>query len=205
MNMLGMSPARGDVIILLVLSSGMRRDRTRAIAPDEACVASGTKFRCQIDRGAGRHNGVVQDEQGNIRWRYGIRNNASGRSPGNPFNKPDFVVAEPDGKEEVVIRRATFIPSVFNILEARTIIGRIRMRSMFRNKYAIDIDGINAWTFRMPLFTVRFRGDSSAGTEIWVVVGPSKMEWNILLKAGVKESPLVGALAFIHNEWWNYS
>jgi hypothetical protein len=79
------------------------------------------------------------------------------------------------------------------------------MRSMFRNKYSIDIVGLNSWTLRMPLFTVRFCGDSRAGSEIWVVVGPSKMEWNILIKAGIEERPLVAALAFIHNEWWNYS
>jgi len=77
------------------------------------------------------------------------------------------------------------------------------MRSMFRNKYSVSIAGVNSWTFRMRLFTIRFYGVSSAGAEIWVVVGPSKMEWNILIKAGVKERPLVAALAFIHTEWWN--
>jgi hypothetical protein len=56
----------------------------------------------------------------------------------------------------------------------------------------------------MPLFTIRFYGFSSAGPEIWVRVGRSKMEWNILIKAGVEEQPLVAALAFIHTEWWNY-
>jgi hypothetical protein len=146
----------------------------------------------------------VRDEQGIIRWRYAFRENASGRGSGNPFNKPDFVIAGPDSKHEVIVRRASFIPPVFNIVEAGRIIGTIRMRSMFRNKYSISIDGVNLWTFRMPLFTTGFYGVSSAGAEIWVVVGPSKMEWYILIRAGVKEWPLVAALAFIHNEWWNY-
>jgi len=182
----------------------MWRSRTRAIAPNEECVARGTKFLCQIDPGADGHSGAVLDEQSIVRWRYAIRNNAPGRVPGNPFNKPDFVIAEPDAKDEVIIRRASFIPSVFNIIEAGRVIGRIGMRSMFRNKYSVSIEGVNSWTFRMPLFTIRFYGVSSAGAEIWVVVGPSKMEWNILIKAGVKERPLVAALAFIHTEWWNY-
>jgi hypothetical protein len=56
----------------------------------------------------------------------------------------------------------------------------------------------------MPLFTVRFWGESRSGAEIWVVVGPSKMEWTILIKPGVNDRLLVPALAFIHNEWWNY-
>ena len=183
----------------------MWRNSTRAIAPNKECIARGTKFHCQIERGADSQSGAVRNEQGIIRWRYGIRNNASGRRPGNPFNKPDFIIVDPDANDELTIRRASFAPSVFNIIEAGRVIGRIRVRSMFRNKYSIDIDGMNSWTLRMPLFAVRFWGECGAGAEIWVVVGPSKMEWNILIKTGVREQPLVPALAFIHNEWWNYS
>ena len=50
----------------------MRRNRIRAVAPDEMCVAHGTKFRCQIDWGVDGHNGAVLDEKGAIRWRYAI-------------------------------------------------------------------------------------------------------------------------------------
>ena len=183
----------------------MWRNRTRDIAPNEECVARGTKLLCQIDRGAAAHSGTVRDEHGIIRWRYAFRKNASGRGSENPFNKPDFVIADPDAKDEVIIRRASFIPPVFSIREAERSIGRIRMRSLFRNKYSIEIEGVGSWMFRMPLFTIRFYGVSSAGAEIWVIVGPSKMQWNILLRPGVKEWPLLAALAFIHNEWWNYS
>ena len=157
----------------------MQRNRTRAVAPDGECIAQDHKFLGQIDRGMDGHSGAVMDEQGVIRWRYGIRKTPPLAAWGNPFNKPDFVIADPDGRDEVVIRRASFIPSVFNIMAADRVIGTVRMRSMFRNKYAIEIDGVNSWTFRMPLFTVRFFGDSSAGVEIWVAVGPSKMEWNM--------------------------
>ena len=79
------------------------------------------------------------------------------------------------------------------------------MRSLFRIKYSIDIQGAGSWTFRLPLFTVQFRGDSQAGTDVWVIVGPSKMEWNILIRPGTNDLRLLAALAFIHNEWWNYS
>jgi hypothetical protein len=99
----------------------------------------------------------------------------------------------------------SFIPSFFDIMEKDDVIGRIGMRSILRIKYSIEINGAGSWTFRLPLFTVRFRGDSQTGTDIWVLVGPSKMEWNILLRCGVGDRHLVAALAFIHNEWWNYS
>jgi len=102
----------------------MWRKRTRAFAPDEDCVARSTKFRCQIDRAADGHNGAVQDEQCIIRWRYGIRNNASGRSTENPFNKPDFVIAGPDAEDEVIIRMASFIPTVIGAICAWLLIRR---------------------------------------------------------------------------------
>ena len=54
-------------------------NRTRAIAPNEEWVASGTKLPCQIDRGAAGRSGTVRDEKGVIRWRYAFRKNASGR------------------------------------------------------------------------------------------------------------------------------
>lgn len=182
----------------------MQRNRTRAAAPDEECIAHGHKFLCQIDRGMDGHCGAIMDEHGVIRWRYGIRKNASARRLGNPFNKPDFVMTDPDGRDEIVIRRASFIPPVFSIIEAGRVVGRVRMRSLFRNKYAIEIDRVNSWTFRMPLFTIRFFGDSSAGVEIWVAVGPSKKDWNVLIKRDAMAWPLLAALAFIHVESWNY-
>jgi hypothetical protein len=189
----------------------MWRNRTRDIAPNEECIARGTKRFCQIDRTVAIRNlwlrprsGTVYDELGMIRWRYAFRRNPSGWGSGNPFNKPDFVIADPDAKDEVIIRRVSFIPPVFSIRQAERSIGRIRMRSWF-NKYSIEIEGEGSWVFRMPLFSTRFYGVSSAGPEIWVVVGPSKMEWNILLKPGVKEWPLLAALAFIHDECWHYA
>ena len=56
----------------------------------------------------------------------------------------------------------------------------------------------------MPLFTIRFFGDSRSGPEICVAVGPSKMEWRVLIKRDTSEWPLLAALAFIHVEAWNY-
>ncbi|HTM41467.1 MAG TPA: hypothetical protein VL177_11170, partial [Terriglobales bacterium] len=90
------------------------------------------------------------------------------------------------------------------LLEAGKTVGRVKMCSLLRNKYAIELDGINAWTLRMPLFTLHFFGTSKADTDIWVAVGPSKMEWSVLIKRSTSEWPLLAALAFIHVEAWNY-
>ena len=183
----------------------MAHPRTTATAPNEECIAHGIKCCCQIERGGRGRDGKVWDEKGTVRWRYGVRDHPSARGRGNPFNKPEFVFAEVDGAAELVIRRASFVPSVFQISDGDKVTSRIRMVSLLRIKYVIEVDGVNSWVFRMPLFTVRFRGDSATGTDIWVVVGPSKMEWNILLRPGISDRPLLSALSFIHNEWWNYS
>jgi len=164
----------------------------------------GEQFFCsEVDR-TGRSYRHSPGHQGVSQWRYAFRKNASGRLPRNLFNKPDFVVAEPDAKDELIIRRASFIPPVFNIIEAGRIIGAVKMRSFSRNQYSISVGGTNLWIFRMPLFTIRFYGESSGVPEIWIVVGPSETEGIILMKEGAKERPLVAALAFIHNERWHY-
>ena len=179
-------------------------NRTKAVAPNEEDVARGTKLFCQIDRDRCR-SGTLQNEQAIVRWRYAFHKNANDRSWKNPFKKPDFVIADSDAKNEVVIRRASFIPPVFDIRLAERMIGKIRLRSPFRNRYSIEIDGVGAWMFRMPLFTIAFYGVSGACADIWVRVGPSQREWSVLLRTGVNEWPLVAALAFIHNERWHYS
>jgi len=176
--------------------------KRKTTIPDEACIAAGTKLLCQIHRGAYR-SGELRDEHGNIRGgfeRSGILAHWGFR---NPFKKADFVVVEPDGRK-LAIRRLSFIPPAFNIIEAERAIGGIKMIGLFRNKYSISIEGVESWTFRMPLFTIFFFGESSAGAEIWVQVGPSEREWNILIKHGPNTTGLVAALAFIHNERYFY-
>jgi hypothetical protein len=182
----------------------MQSTKGKAVIPDEECIEHGTKLLSQIHRGASSRDGEMRDELDNVRYRYERRASRFGWGFGNPFRKPDFVLSEPSDKEETIIRRVSFVPPVFNIVEASAVIGTIRMLSMFRNKYSISIDGVKSWTFRMPLFTVLFFGESDAGAEIWVRVGPSVREWNILIKPGITRRPLIAALAFIHHERYFY-
>jgi hypothetical protein len=94
----------------------MSRPPSKSIAPDPECVARGAKYFCQIDRGDRNRSGKIYDEQGVLRWRYGVRSNPSRHEQGNPFNKPAFVIADADGQAESVIRRVSFIPSFFDII-----------------------------------------------------------------------------------------
>lgn len=181
----------------------MSRLRTPSTAPDEECIENGSKYWSQIDREGPGRSGTVWDEQAVACWRYRVRSNPVGRGWGNPFNKPDFAITDADGQAELVIRRVSFVPSVFHILHGNHVTGQIRRCSVLRNKYAVDIHGVNSWTFQMPLFTLQFYGDSETGTDIWVAVGPSKMDWKILIRPGVSDHQLVAALVFIHTEWWN--
>jgi hypothetical protein len=182
-------------------------NRIKVASPDKECLAQGAKYICQIERGGKGRNGFVRDEQGVIRWRYGTRENwPLGRWMENPFGKLDFVVsAKGEPRDELVIRRISFVPSIFKIMEAGNPVGTIRMRSFLWMEYAIEIQGAESLIFRLPLFTVRFWGRSAGGTVVWALIGPSKMQWNVVIRPGLGSRKLMAALAFIHNEWWNYS
>lgn len=175
------------------------------MSPDENCIERGAKFVCVIDRDGRNRSGKIFDEHGSIRWQYDAVRNPEGRNWRNPLNKPDFVFTNPAGHAEILIRRMSFVPSVFQILEGTNSIGRVSLQGLLGIKYRILLDGYGTSTFRLPLFTVRFGGDTDNGPSIWVVVGPSKMQWNVLLKPGTNDRGLVVSLAFIHNQWWNYS
>jgi hypothetical protein len=173
-----------------------------AIAPDFGGLEEGTKLICQIDQG-GHRCGDIRDDTGFLRWRYASCRNAERWSLKNPFSKWDFVVVEAHTNTEIIIRRASFIPPVFKIIEANRVVGSIRLLSLLRNRYSITISGIT-WTFCMPLFTILFYANSRDGTEMWVEVGPTERQWNILVEPGVAQARLIAALAFIHNERYSY-
>jgi len=124
----------------------MWRNRSRAIGPDDDCIENGTKLLCEIYAGYSRRGGEMRDEVDNVRWQY-RRNNAAVRwRLRHPLKRPDFFVTELNTKDEVIIRRASYIPSVFYIIEGGRTVGTIRMLRILRNKYSISIDGVKTWT-----------------------------------------------------------
>lgn len=172
-----------------------------AVAPDVFRAHHGAGYTCLMDAKARNRSGKVFDEHGVLRWQYRFRTNAEGRTRRNPLNKPDFIFADTNGRGEVVIRRTSLIPSCFDVLEGNDVIGRIAQRGLLGLKYVIRITGFHDWTFRISLCSLRFFGHSRSGTDICVVVGPSKMQWNILLRPGGATREFLAALAFIHSQW----
>lgn len=177
-------------------------------APDEELVKQGRQVFFAIDRKSPQHSeGDILDSEGTRLWRYRRSGNRPRFSVANPVGKPDFVVSDASDRQVCVIRRQSFFPSRFLILDSDSErpVGTISLCSILRNRYRIAIDGAKTWTFRLTLFTVFFWGDADGEPSVWVRVGPSKMEWSVLVKPGIVATPLTFALAFIHNEWWNYS
>jgi hypothetical protein len=91
-------------------------------------------------------------------------------------------------------------PSVFNLLEDGKLIGKVRMSSVLRNRYSIELDGWKSWTFHMPLYSIYFSGQSTTGTEVWIAIGPRENQWNILLAPRLPDRTCAAILAFIHND-----
>lgn len=178
---------------------------TRSIsAPNEATVATGGKYFFVLDVENRCRTGKLWNEKGEIVWHYAPRRNHLGYTLGNPFKKYDFVVFDNNELPTVAIRRTSFVPSRFDILADDLVVGQIAMASPLLNRYRIDIDGLPTCDFRMPLFTVYFYGRCNDDTRVWVVVGPSKMQWNVLTESALNDVRLLAALAFIHNQWYNY-
>ena len=178
--------------------------RTAVIVPDEDTVEQGAKYVFVMDVENRSRTGKIWNEHGEVEWHYGPQRNPLRYSLHNPFNKPDFVVFDPNERSVVTIRRTSFVPSRFQVLEREHVVGNIAMRSPLLNKYMVEIDGIETCIFRMPLFTGCFHGQVSDATGIWVVVGPSKMQWSVLARLDLDDVRLLSSLAFIHNQWFNY-
>ena len=145
-----------------------------------------------------RHPGIPEA-------RFAPYPNRSAYSPLNVCGKPDLVLSDPAGGEVLRFRRLSRIPPAFAILGRAGVLGQVKRRSPLRTKYLIKIGTGTSWDFEMPLFSVTSRGTSDAGSSLWVRVGPGKQQWNIVLQPTDDSIILLGALSFIHREWWCYS
>jgi hypothetical protein len=184
--------------------TAMNPVRLRFTAPDDAQVQRGNQYIFDIEN-TPETRGVILAKPGITRWRYETQPKRSVYSPLNLLRKPDFVLSDPQGKEILRVVRETRFPPRFKIVERGQTVGNVALRSILRNKYSIQFDGGPRWLFRMTLFTVYFPGVSSAGTRVWVRVGPSKRQWNLLVEPEADSVYLLAGLAFIHREWWCYS
>ena len=178
--------------------------RKRYYYPTEEQITTGNAYITEISWESDYSGEVyrIYEEENELCWKFGTVPKRSPHSLLNLLNRPIFVVSNPDGEEMLQIRRSNlFIPS-FEIIEGGNSVGRIRMASVLRNKFSVDITGLGSWLIHMPLFTIYFGGYTSEGTNLWIAVGPSKRQWNILLEPNMDNFRLLASLSFIHRQWW---
>ena len=173
--------------------------------PDQNTIDCGVKYFFTIDRENRNQTGKIWNEKSAIAWQYGLNCNRPRFSFSNPLCKRDFILTEMNDHAVVVIRRTSFLPSRFQILVADQYAGKIESRGFLLNQYKIQLADLPEVVFQMPLFNTLFHGQSKAGGRIWARVGPSKKEWGVLAQPQLDDFRLLAALAFIHNQWFNFS
>lgn len=179
---------------------------TRITPPSEEVIERGVKFSTGISHHPAAPVCFVPESAGaGFDGTLGPDPSRSAHSPVNLLRKPDVVLRDATWSEVLRIVRRSRWPARFELLQAGRVVGSVERKGLFRNRYVIGLAGGSTWVFRMPLFTICFWGVSERGERLWVQVGPSKQQWNFLLEPGADDLRLIGALAFIHREWWCYS
>src|SRR5687768_6716531 len=166
--------------------------------PTHDQIERGVPYLLQLGWGLGYPGWIFAEAEpgtATVRWHCRTEPCRSNFSPLSLIRKPDFVLLDHEEREVLRIRRNTRFPPRFNIIHIGEVVGTIGLRSILQNKYAINLKAGPKWIFRMPLFTLHFYGVSSSNARVWVVVGPSKMEWTLLTEAGANDVRLLAGLA----------
>lgn len=174
-------------------------------APSADTIATGAKYVTLIDRDASRSDGCVYDADGTLRWYYTHQQKQHSSLLSTSF--PGTTTGFYDKLDNLVGRvlRSSLLPIRFQLSVADSSVGSIHLQSVLLNRYAITIGGHNHYTVHMPLFRLQFYVLHKETTAAWIMVGPGKRQWNILLSPSVADEPLVLALAFVHLRWYNFS
>lgn len=177
--------------------------RTTSPPPDET-RENGAKYYSIVSWDGSQPNEVLDDSDV-LRWRCELSPPRPPLSLLNLYRKPEYQVLTPKGHKLLTIRRIKRLPATFEMSDGDAIVGTIQLRSILRNKFKVCLSNGDEWTIRMPLFTVYFWAESTAGSRVWILVGPSVMRWNILVEPGIDNAHLVPALTFVQREWCVYS
>ena len=178
----------------------------RSVTPNPEEFVRGAHYYFEIGNTSDAPGWIfAEPETASFRLHYRTEPRRSAYSPSNLFRKPDFLVLDHQNQEVLRISRYTRVPACFNIIQNGEVVGTIGLRSLLRNKYSLELKDGPTWTFRMPLFTIQFDGESNANSRVWVRLCPSKRQWNLLTQVGADDLRLLAGLAFIHREWWCYS
>jgi hypothetical protein len=171
--------------------------------PDANDQLHGEKFRLVLENTLD-FAGSVTDDSGQVLLRYAMDPAQSPYSLLNLFRKTDFVVSNADGVELLRIRRRRSVFPYFELVEHKTVVGTIQCRNFSGTAYTMTLPEQSQWSVRMPSFSLSFWAESSSGAHLWILVGPSKRQWNVLFQPGVNSLPCIAGLAFIHRRWWCY-
>ncbi len=153
-------------------------------------------FKCSYEG-----NGKIFASNGEGLWRVETQHfGGQRRYPYGLVRLPDFVVYGKDNKEAFRVKlERKWALAQFVMLENGSPVCTIKLRSLLRNKYTLAFVNGQHWVFKMPLFTVIFRGRSDSGKEIRVRLWSHNI-WYVLIDPAADNPQLVAALAFIHRE-----
>jgi len=195
------SLATAEVLVRIQTLRSMRK----APKPDD--IERAAVYGLVLDGGAEEVPGFIFETQGVTEPGWHLRTEPP-RSPYSLLNlwrKPDFLLVDRDNREILRIKRTRRMPACFDLVDKGNPVGTVQRHGILRNKYALAFKDGATWTFRMPLFTWLFWGESNTGGRIWVRMGPSKVQWTVLMQPEADDVRLLAGLAFIHREWWCYS
>ena len=174
------------------------------VPPEKEQIDNGRKYCLCVDN-TPETRGAILDESGTLLWRYEPRPLRSVYSPLNLLGKPELVFINREEQEVLKISRNRRLPPSFELLDGDQSVGRIVLQTPLRNRYRVEFQTGTTWLIKMRLFSTYFPGKALTGKRVWIMVGPCKRQWNLLLDPEADHLHLLAALAFIHREWWCYS
>lgn len=112
-------------------------------------------------------------------------------------------VVDAAGRQTGLIRteRRLLLPR-YVLQHDSTILWKISVRSIFRNRHTLEIAGDTTWSMRTPFFSVDFAGDAEDGAKVLGRVGERTYEWLWLVEPGRDSDAFLSAVAFMHRQWY---
>lgn len=115
---------------------------------------------------------------------------------------PRMRVLDAGGREEGVIRPEGLVPGVrYAMRRDDGLAWTLSVRSIVRNRHALNLAGGDSWAFRTPFFGVRLTGSVLDAPRLIGVAGPGMWAWQMQIEAGRDTIDLLAAVAFLHRQW----
>jgi uncharacterized protein YxjI len=154
-------------------------------------------FLCTFDG-----NGEIYNRDNKMLWRFKtIFRNSRPVFPCSVFRLlPDFILYDTDSQELLTIRCEQGYPLPrFVMIDNDSSVCTIKQMSILQNKYIIEFNSGYKWTFKIPLFTVFYKGVSESGVEVQVRMQRHDT-WHVQIPSNIDNLRLVAAFAFLHRE-----